>query len=812
MPSSQTGSAAIPNNLPFQLTSFIGREGESAKVRRLLATTRLLTLTGAGGVGKSRLAQRVAEGVMADYVDGVWLVELAPLADPTLVPRAVAATPDLREARGLAPADALIDFLGDRTILLVLDNCEHLVEAAAGLAVGLLRGCPGLRILTTSREPLRIGGETVWRVPSLALPDPYLPPSPDEIGRSEAVSLFVERARAHLPDFGLTAENAPAVVEICNRLDGLPLALELAAARIGVLAPAQIAQRLDDRFRLLTGGGRASLPRQQTLAASIAWSYDLLSEPEQRFFCRLSVFAGGWTLEAAEAIGGADALDLLTRLVGKSLVVAEPGAEVRYRLLETLRQFAAERLREDPEAEHATRRRHAEYFLALAEAAETEWHGPHHGTWLRRTALELDNLRAAFAQLAGDEDGPAALRLANALAFFGTLDRNRGEIRDWLERALAMPAAEECTTERAKGSTNAGWLAAFLGDYAAARRRLDQALTCARALGDEAREGEALGFLAMLASFQGDLEAQYVLGERALALARKVGDRWGMARTTDGLALLEAERGGLVAAIERLEVSLRLSEEAGDTLGAALTRNSLGDLVRRMGDYARAESLYSKTLAELGTLGLGNSYPGLIHNLGCLAYYRGDNRKAAALFEESLEAFRAMSDWRGVAECLAGLASVAAGEGDDARAAQLFGAAAALLEGMGAVAVDVNRAERERDEATVRARLGEKAFARAKDAGRALSLRRAIAVATERPPSPAEAAPTAGEVRPAVDPLTPREREVAALVARGLSNRQIAAELVISERTAANHVAHILDKLGLPSRAHLAARAAEFGV
>lgn len=404
------GHDAHPNNLPRELTSFVGREREVAEVKRLLGMTRLLTLTGSGGVGKTRLVLRVASDLVGAFPDGVWLVELAGLGDPTLVPQATASALGVREQPGRSLLDTLIDVMRPRTCLLVLDNCEHLVAACATLANGLLRTCPGLTLLATSREPLGIAGESVWRVPPLTLPDgsgdDALADSPSTLARYEAIRLFEERARAALPAFSLTNQNAPAVVQICRRLDGIPLAIELAAARSRGLAPEQLSTRLNDRFRLLTGGSRTALARHQTLRALVDWSYELLSEPERVLLQRLSVFAGGWTLDAAEVVCAGDdletgdVLELLLQLVDRSLVLAEdtdagrtPG--VRYRLLETLRQYGAEKLYEAGD-EDVMRGRHLSWCLGLAEVAGPSLRSRGTTDQDRRLDVEHDNLRAAL--------------------------------------------------------------------------------------------------------------------------------------------------------------------------------------------------------------------------------------------------------------------------------------------------------------------------------------------------------------------------------------------------------------------------------
>jgi predicted ATPase/class 3 adenylate cyclase len=483
---------ALPNNLPLQLTSFVGREREQAEVRRLLTTARLVTLTGTGGCGKTRLALQVGAELADAFADGVWFVDLAPLADPALVPQTVAAVLGVHEVAGRPLLQTVADHLRGRELLLILDNCEHLLDACAQLADALLRACPRLRILATSRELLGVAGESAWRVPSLTLPDARQPPAAASLTQYEAVRLFIERAVAALPTFAVTNQNAPAVAQLCWRLDGIPLAIELAAARVRMLTVEQIAARLDDRFRLLTGGSRTALRRQQTLQAAIDWSYQLLSEEERLLLQRLAVFAGGWTLEAAEAVGvgasieGADVLDLLGALVDKSLVVAEgQGAHERYRLLETIRQYAGEKLLEAGEV-GPIRDQHRDWYVGLAARAEPELTGPGEEEWLGRLEVEHDNLRAALAwSLEGDPG--VGLRLAASLGGFWARHGHLVEGRRWLEAFLTRAPAPDDPEEqrvRARALRRAGILASDQQDRAAARTFLAESLILFRALGD----------------------------------------------------------------------------------------------------------------------------------------------------------------------------------------------------------------------------------------------------------------------------------------------------------------------------------------
>ena len=416
--------SALPNNLPVQLTSFIGREKEMAEVRHLLDATHLLTLTGPGGTGKTRLALQTAADVLDSFADGVWLVELASLADPALVTQTVAAALAVREQPGRALLDSLLDYLRAKKMLLLLDNCEHLIDACAQLAITLLSGCPNMKMLVSSREALGVAGETAYRVPSLALPDPSQT-TLETLAESESARLFVERAQAAQPRFTLTAHNLGAIVQITQRLDGIPLAIELAAARVKVLSAEQIADRLDDRFRLLTGGSRTALPRQQTLRALIDWSYDLLTEPERAAWRQLSVFAGGWTLEAAEAVIGGEALDLLSHLADKSLVsVEERDGAARYRLLETGRQYGRDKLLEAGESP-PTRDRHLAHFLDWATQLEPDFYGRDMLRALNQFGAELDNIRAAL-EWAQEHDPEAALQLASSFGAYGQFRLQHG--------------------------------------------------------------------------------------------------------------------------------------------------------------------------------------------------------------------------------------------------------------------------------------------------------------------------------------------------------------------------------------------------
>ncbi|HET9001167.1 MAG TPA: LuxR C-terminal-related transcriptional regulator, partial [bacterium] len=712
---------------------------------------------------------------------GVWLVDLGPLFDPTLVPRTVAASLALPEQPEKPILATLKGYLQVRRLLLILDNCEHLIGASAELAEALLQACPDVRILATSRETLGIAGESVWRAPSLSAPGSGESPSIEYLREYEAVQLFEARAAAVCSDFRVTAENAAAVAQICRRLDGIPLAIELAAARIRVLPVEQLVAKLDDRFRVLTGGSRTALPRQQTLRAAMDWSYDLLPERERLLLRRLSVFAGGWTLEAAETIcaGGGiespDVLDLLTKLVDKSLVVVQPPrGEARYRLLETVRQYARDWLVESEETAEV-RGRHRDWFLALVERTheagyEPVWHPP--GV-LERLDRDHENLRAALGWSATEKAGAEpGLRLAGALAPFW---HNRGyyaEGRRWLEGALV---------------------------------RCHEASPAARA--------RALGGASLLAWRQADYEPARQLAERLVALGREQGDK---AATTHGLIRL-----GLIVgrgyqdfprATVLFEEALTLARELGDRKQIAHILANLSATARHQGDYDRAAVFAEESLTEVRAFSSSGGVGYVLRHLGHIRLAQGYLERAAKLYAESLRSDAVPSFV--VIECLEGLAGVAGGRGQHQRAARLFGAADAVREAIGFPRRPPDNDHHERAVASVRSAFGDAAFETAVVQGRSMGLDDAVAYALTDPgvERRERAGGEPGTAAKDQGPLTARECEVAALIARGLTNREIASTLFISERTADAHVRHILDKLGFGSRTQIAAWAVEHGL
>jgi predicted ATPase/class 3 adenylate cyclase len=682
------------HNLPPQMTSFIGREREITEVKRLLADTHLLTLIGSGGCGKTRLALQVAADLLDGSDDGVWLVELAPLTDPALIPQMVAAVLKVSEEPGKPLMQTLVDSLQSKKLLLILDNCEHLLTACARLADTLLRFCPEVTILASSREGLGIAGERTYRVPSLSLPDTRRLSPLEVLEQYEAVRLFTERARFHQPAFAVTQANAQAVTQICLRLDGVPLALELAAARVRALPVEQIATRLDDRFRLLTGGSRTALPRQQTLRALIDWSYDLLTETEQALLARLSVFVGGWTLEAAEevcqdeAIPGWEVLNLLTQLVDKSLVIYEAQAgQERYHLLETVRQYAQDKLLDSGRGGRV-RDRHSDWFLKLAEAADAQLQGPEQELWLRRLETEHPNLRAALNWSRGE----VGLRLAGALYKFWYLHGYFTEGRKRLTEVLEQSDTQEHTKVRA----------------------------------------HALFAASGLAFLQGDYEIAYSLAANCQAMAQELGEKQELAAALNIMGLVKRSQNDFDAAWPFHEASLALWRELGATTGIASVLGNLGLLAQCQQDYARASQFLEESLAIYQSIGTKSGAAQTLIYLGMVKHFQGQQEQAMTLCQEGLSIARELADGRTIYEAMAILAMIACAQGKMWRAARLSGAVETLMESLKSSIPPSHRDDYEQRIAKARAALGDEIFAAAKREGRALALEQAIAYALEQ--------------------------------------------------------------------------------
>ncbi|MEU8530215.1 LuxR C-terminal-related transcriptional regulator [Streptomyces sp. NPDC048629] len=763
---------AKAGNLPADVTSFVGRRREITEALRLLSSSRLLTLTGSGGVGKTRLALRVAERARRNFRDGVWLVELADLSDPSLLAHTTAERLGLRAEPSRDRVELVIDHLTPRETLLVLDNCEHLVDQCAAFVAALLPACPRLTVLATSRQSLGVYGENTLLVPPLPVPDPDHVLSAAELARYDSVALFVERARAVLPGFDAADGASPEVLaRLCRDLDGIPLAIELAAVWLRTLSLGQLEERLSERYRLLTTGPRSAPTRQRTLRALIDWSHELCSRPEQLLWARASVFAGGFDLAAVEYVGAGDGVtteelpDLLHSLVDKSVLIREEHrGDVRYRMLETLRAYGLERLAEAGE-ETAVRRRHRDWYAALIERFEAEWIGPGQEAWLDRLDHEHANLRAALAHcLNRPGEGVVALRMATAVDEYWSIRGLNTEARYWLDQALA--AAPEAGRERISALCLNAWYALLQSDPASALPQLDEAEALVESAGGPGQAAFVAHVRGMAALFAGDVDRAAELLDRALAGFR-AGRPRGELFALSMLGLAEGLRGERVRGLARIEECLALAQERGEA-------------------YWRSWALWSLAFLELG------------HDLG----------RSEAAAKEALTVHGHMESRLGTAFLIDLLGWVSARQGRHVRAATLFGAAAAVWHPMGTATLDgmaPMAAVQDEHLAGVRAALGDERYESAFRHGNGMSARSAVEFALEDGEKPQRRAPrNAGDETL----LTPRERQVAALLAEGHSNKEIAARLVVSTRTAETHVDHILSKLGFTSRAQVAAWAA----
>lgn len=635
----------VPNNLPVQLTSFVGREREMTEVKRLLGTTHLLTLTGTGGTGKTRLSLQVAADILETFSDGVWLVELATLAEPDALVEAVVGVLGVREEPGRALQETLVNYLRAKSLMLIFDNCEHLIAAVSRLSDTLLRACPNLRILASSREAMGIAGETTWPVPSLSLPDMWRDQLTgaelvEALSQYEAVRLFIDRAMAVQPSFQITNENAPAVAQICWRLDGIPLAIELAAARVKVLTLDQIATRLDDSFRLLTGGSRTALPRQQTLRALIDWSYDLLSESEKKLLRRLSVFVRGRTLEAVEGVCSGDGvedfdvLDLLTLLVDKSLVTREEeaGGEPRYYILESVWQYGRMKLAEAGELA-ALRDRHLAYFLEYAELAQEKLYKSDQAVWLEKLEFERPNLRTALEWSLESPDGAmAGLRLAGALSRFWEVHTHFKQARELYSEVLARPEAAAHTDERASALMGGGRIAWCMDDNLPARDYFHSALDIYRELGNKRQMGFALAFLGFVERSEGEFGRSRAHFDEIFGLAQELKDPQLLAIVQSGRGSLAMDGGDLNLARQLKEESLVLYRGIGDIYIISLLSLSLSRVLALLGEYEQARSILEECVATSRQLGNKWVAPYYLEGFGEVALGEGNAARAAKLF------------------------------------------------------------------------------------------------------------------------------------------------------------------------------------
>lgn len=723
------------DNLPPSRTTFVGRARDITRVAEKLRDGSLITLSGIGGTGKTRLAIEVASAARDAFPDGVWMVELAPLTDPALVSRAVADAVGIGEEPGRSLDATLCARLHERCLLLLFDNCEHVLDGAASLADKLLDHCPSVKILATSREPLTIDGEQIWPVAPLDIP--VVPRSglswddSERLRDYESVQLFEERALAVLPSFRVDATNADPVARIVSRLEGLPLAIELAAARVQTLPPQQLANRLEDRFRYLTGGSRMALPKHRTLRAAIDWSYDLLNQAERALLARLSVFRGSFELASAEAVSAGPPIEtqtiveLLSSLVLKSLV--ELNEESRYRLLETVREYAAQKLLDSGEA-FTYWERHRDRYIELAESSAVALTGPEQGEWLKRLEEEHDNFRIALEWSLEQRDAVSALRLSGALGRFWSIHGHSNDGRAWLGQALACdPRAP--TELRAEATRWAGHLARTQGDLDAAQEYLDLSLALFEQAGDQRGIAAARNALGILANVRGDTVDARAHWKKSLACFRQLADQRGIAAVLANLGLLERTLGAHQRSRELLEESLLILREVGDKGGISSVVNNLAVEAFDRGEFDRAWSLNKESLELDRELDHPRGIAQSTHNLALIASEWGDFATAREMIEEAQRITRELGDRQSEANELLSLASVLLGEGRAEDGARVQGSAVAFLESIGAALDRREGSGYDQVANMLRTALGDVGYEAAWESGRALSIQEATALA-----------------------------------------------------------------------------------
>jgi len=674
---------ARPNNLPTQLTNFIGREKEMKHARELLKDNRLLTIAGTGGAGKTRFSLQIGADSIDEFDDGVWLIELAALSDPFLLPQAILDSLVIKEEPGKTPEQTLTDYLKDKEILTILDNCEHLIDACAVMTENLLLKCPKLKIIATSREALNCAGEQTYRIPPLTQPEPNSTDTPEQLSQYESVRLFIERALAVNPKFRVTNENAPALAEVCSRLDGIPLAIELAAARISVLPVEKIYERLNDRFKLLTKGKRTSLPRQQTLRALIDWSYDLLSEKEKILWSRLSVFSGGWTLEAAEKVCSDavthmnEILDLLSKLTEKSVIVYDD-TKNRYRILESIKQYGIEKLIDGNDIFL----RHLNYFLELSEKAKPELYGENSRLWMDKIDADHKNFISAIEWSVRNENLEKGMNTAAALGRFWNLT---GQYSTGI-RLIEIILESAGTLGKSSKVNVLNWIGSFKssqGDYEQAKKYYEEILSIRKETGDKSGIAGSMHNLGNVALSQGDYEQAKKYYEESLAIYKEIGDKRGIASPILSLGNIALNQGEYEKAKEYYEESLVIKKEIGNKDGISRAINNLGNVEYYKGDYEQAKKYYKESLHICREIGSKNGIAALVSNLGSVASNQGDYELAKKYYEESLEIRKEIGSKNGIAESIKNLGNVAYDQGNYKQAKKLFEESLAIYKEIG---------------------------------------------------------------------------------------------------------------------------------
>jgi non-specific serine/threonine protein kinase len=836
---SQLPISSHPHNLPSPLSPFIGRKHDLVEIQRLLSEQRLLTLTGPGGCGKTRLALQIAQDSTPVYSGGVWLVELASLTDSELLPQTIATVLGVRESAGHTWLQSLIDYLQARQVLLLLDNCEHLAEVSAQMCATLLASCPEIRLLTTSREVLQVPGEVVWLVPPLSLPAPQPWISPDTEREallayegSEAVQLFTSRAIAASAAFSLTVQNAPWVAEICRRLDGMPLAIELAAARTRAFSVRQIAERLDDRFRLLSSGPRTVAPRHQTLEATLDWSYDLLPTSEQSLLRCLAVFVGGWTLEdaegvCAELIKPAEVLPELANLVDKSLVVVEQSTEeTRYFYLETIRTYAQLKLEQAGETAQI-RDRHLDFFVHWAEEGAIQLAGSEQPLWIKRFATQHDNLRSAFewSQL-NSAKAEVSLRLAAACGHFWRLRSLLSEGRARLTAALSQSGVQAPTLMRARAVLWAANLAYLQSDFSATRLLAEEGLAISRGLGPEgkASTAKALDLLGELCTEIGDFQQMPAYFEESLAIFRELEDKPGIADLLMQFGWAAMRAGNYDQAAPLLDECLQLFREQGASVQLANALGGSGELAIRQGTLTQATKLLEESLVLRRELGDLWGIAGSLGSLGWVALLQRDFVQMKNHLEESLAIRQDLGERGGLAWCLEKLGEaivlqahplpVQRRRQEFQRAIRVLGAAQALRQSVNSVIDPADQPAYDNLLVSLREALGEALFNEALAMGMTLQVQTAVDQALSLPLTlrDSDSLSTEQAAKAQYGGLSRREREVVSWIVQGKINREISEIMVVRPRTVETYITRILNKLGLNSRVQIATWAMEAGL